>query len=1094
MKNLGFLPFVQITSPGQNSPVFEDEEDFISWAKEHLPTASCKASLDSDSVSLSVCSYSKASHRLEIFLLDLVRIWFLTDLTQLRSFESTPFVLDKHPDQSFLFVKFQLVIKRKNDVEKIQKTIPLLLQLIELFHKWPEDFSHFMQDYQHFLSLAEEEFQAHRSLRHQLRLLFHLHLMRKKLLHKYPLAPSEPHVEMRLLPTYLKYPFSQKFVIGVAVAISLPNPYDRLEDRHILLAVQKLLPWSWAIRESFLVFQKPHSSIRLLYLEIEKNNGSHLSFAERALLQQQLQLELNHCVETLYPSIFGNCDVEEVMRNIRSLGHELKTEEDCPQVMISFEGVSVATLIFRVIVIRLLSDQSKPLFAYFQALNDSSFEYVSERSSQIGHIGKRAKEATVLRLHLSKASFLFRSDSSLNLYRARQRVHSLVVRALGEIRDFNGGIFSKQLEHYFEFQKLFQQHDPELLEDFFHALHPPEMQVILPIPSIATLFDLLLQVLAVEAPKEENYLLRFQEKETFQFTILRLKDGSFQERLTRALTEAELFKDIKAWCVLSRYDGLILGYITQFSPEQKYGFNEVLNRTLQAWSLERKRLHVFRLDIQDFPVSLDPRLGGDDISGILLKLLFEGLMRRDSRGNITCAIASDVKISADGKRYTFLLRKCCWNNGDLITAHDFCYAWKKVLSPDFSTPFSYLFYAIKNAELAKKGLISSDEIGVFAPDDLTIIVDLEYPCSYFLELTANPLYSPVNHRLDLLHPNWSLQTGQDYVCNGPFYLETTNSREIYILQKNLKYWDASTVQLNRIQISKATAHKAWEMFEKGEIDWLGRPSRPWAPFFSNSSQRSVEKLSPSAVFWCSCNVQQFPLQSSKLRLALAYAIDRQAIANKLPHIRVPAFTPLPFVHAEQQDSLAWSSERAVSLFEEALQELGLTRKTWPSLKLIHANNEVRKEIATDIVCQWKEVLGIQIHTEALEFRDLFHQMTQGHYQLGLIIWRALVDDPLYTLNSLKSARDEINFPKWESTHYQELIERAWLETDREKRHHQLAEAEAFLIREMPIIPLVHEVELYMKAPGVEGEIVSKTGNFDFKYVKTKNYFNWTLAI
>jgi hypothetical protein len=821
---------------------FEDAEDFLSWAKEKLPTAVCEDSSIPGCTLLSIFSYSHPSQKLEIFLLDLIRTLLFSNNLQLKSFTHKNFTLEKHPNQSFLIAKFLFETTRKNDIEKINDLIPFILKeislylsspkhaetllklsnsaskeelyfheaIIQLLFRWPDDFEEdLIQDYQHFLGVSEREFRNHRSMRHQLRLLFSLYLMKKKLIRKIPLAPQELHLGMRLLPTCLEFPFSSKQVVGIAIAISLPSPYERFENHHILLAVQKLIPCTAAIKESFLIFQKPQTSLRLLYLEVEKTNGIPFSLTENTLLKQHLSLELKKSVETLSPSIFGNCDVEEVMRSIFLLNQESQIPYEIPQVMISFEGSSGKNLIFRIIAIRVVKKRSKPLASYFQALEED-FEYIPERSSIIGYIGKKAKEAIVFRLHIPKTSFLLRSDSSLNLYRARQHVYFLLTKALGEIRDYNGGIFAKQLECYSQFKQRFQNEDSELLEDFFHALNPPEMQAILPLSSITCLFQLFLKALSDSLPKEESYLLHTQEKDDLLFAVVRLKDASFQERLTNALIKAKLFHEIDAWAVIKHYDGLVMGYVIRSYPEKNQIFIEVLRQTLEKWAAERQSTQLLLLDIQDLPVSLDPRLGGDEMSSSLLKMLFEGLTRIDQDGKPALAVANSLDISNNGRRYIFTLRDSFWNNGEPVTANDFCYAWRKILSPSFTTPFAYLFYAIKNAELAKKGKIPLDAIGVYAINDKTLVVELEHPCSYFLELTASPLYSPVNHRIDYMHPNWPLQTGKDYVCNGPFYLESMNSRKVYILQKNPTYWDAPAVELGRIQISKATARKALE--------------------------------------------------------------------------------------------------------------------------------------------------------------------------------------------------------------------------------------------------------------------------------------------
>src|ERR1700688_2746461 len=106
--------------------------------------------------------------------------------------------------------------------------------------------------------------------------------------------------------------------------------------------------------------------------------------------------------------------------------------------------------------------------------------------------------------------------------------------------------------------------------------------------------------------------------------------------------------------------------------------------------------------------------------------------------------------------------------------------------------------------------------------------------------------------------------------------------------------------------------------------------------------------------------------------------------------------------------------RAIFLRRSSL-ELGLTPYTLPPLILIYPNDDLRRKIALIMAQQWKEVLGITVHIEGYYFADLFAQMTQGNYQIGMMNWKYLINDPTYTLNIFKHATEKINFPKWEDT-------------------------------------------------------------------------------
>ncbi|MBS0616528.1 MAG: peptide ABC transporter substrate-binding protein [Verrucomicrobia bacterium] len=955
-------------------------------------------------------------------------------------------------------------------------------KLIKVIQKWPHVFGgDLFKEAQRFLSYTEKKFRAHRSLEHQLRIICSHYQLQKKLLRN----RNEIGIELRVLPTHMRFPFGQKLVMGLAIAVHFTSSYERLGDEHILRAAQKLVANLGAVKESFVAIQQPRGLECLLYLELEKENGFQFSSKEVSLLKHSLKEELKKGVETLAPSFFGLCDLEEVMRSIFSLSQELKAPSDLPQVMISFERIQSGTLIFRGIVLRLLTKDSKSISHCFSNLKGC--EFVFERSTVVGYTENEEalpKEASVFRLHIPKAPFLLRCDSSCNLFYARHYVVSLITEAIGEIRDYNGGVFAKQLELFTQFKTHFKEiadKNPELLENFFHNLSPPEMQAILPFSSMVQLFNLYLEALSAPLSLPDGYILKSETRDSFVFVVIRLRDRAFQKHIVETLSKAPLAKELTCSLTIKDTDGIAQGYIYDAtSEESRSQFLQILENTISSWLEVVQSTQVLRLCPQHLPFSLDPRLGGDELSTYILKMLFEGLTRIGKDGKVHLAIAEALEISADEKTYTFLLKESIWNNGDPVTAYDFCYTWKKILSPHFKSAFTNLFYIIRHAKKAKEGLISVDEVGIKAVNDTTLVVELEHPCAYFLELTSHPLFSPVNHRIDQLHPNWFFQTGDAYVCNGPFQLEYADGEESYELKKSPFYWDAKTVKLDRVQITRASAQRALEMFDKGEIDWIGRPIRAWEPFFAENKEYAIEKVPVSSTYWYVLNVNKFPFHSQKMRFALSQAIDRQAVIDILSYEAIPALTPLPLPHSRCKEDRKGSN--TVELFEEALIELGITRKNFPPITLFHANNDLRRKIALNIAQQWKDLLGIVVKPEPLDFKDLFTKMTRGDFQIGVMSWRPWIDDPIYTLNAFKYAGDQINFSGWESPSYQSLIEKADRETNLAERDRLFAAAEAILIREKPVIPIFHEIEPFIRKNYVEGISPSKIGNIDFKYV------------
>jgi len=236
---------------------------------------------------------------------------------------------------------------------------------------------------------------------------------------------------------------------------------------------------------------------------------------------------------------------------------------------------------------------------------------------------------------------------------------------------------------------------------------------------------------------------------------------------------------------------------------------------------EKTTLH---LNISRDVVTFDPRKGGDFVSSTLQFLLFEGLTKMTPYSIVSPALAEQIDVSDDHLVYTFHLRDAKWSNGAPITAFDFVQTWKDMLQPNFPCPNAHLLYPIKNAENAKRGLVSDRQIGIRAINHKLLEIHLEKPTPYFLEMISFCVFFPVHQNTALRNPQWTNSQGDEFVCNGPYKLVKHKRGNEILLEKNPHYWDAANVSLDQIKISiidnEMTAMKLYEM---NELDVLGLP-------------------------------------------------------------------------------------------------------------------------------------------------------------------------------------------------------------------------------------------------------------------------------
>ena len=1090
------------------------------WLAKNLPLIKWdELSSVPDGVSIYILCSPTHEVQAEKVLPDLIRRWLIPEKeVHILAFHNLYFHMKDTSSRLFFIAEIKILVEDGRDWGTIQSHLPLLTNEIslslssarylehvldtkalsldqkssqiqyylrKLISRVPDKFDiDLFKEMSVFFALSKLDFRKFRQSKHLARLVVTHNLLHRNLLQNLSISPEKRHLDFRFIRSKLHFPFGTKDVLGLSIAVSLADRYEDFGERHIIRAIQKFIPTSRSVKGSYYSLRATGDPVKTIYLELEKIDGSLVNQIELALLKKELKEELKKRIEKLMPSVFMIRNEEEVMRNILILSQELKYLSDIPQVMVNFEKQTQDELHFTVLLVRMLKKHDLPLEKAFEKVG-KTFKFISDRLQNVGYVRKKnPKEANVFHLVLPKGMVL-RTDSSVNFYLARQQVISILTEALGDVRDYNGGMILKQGELFAKLKDAFggiADKNQELLENFFFALTPIEAQATSSLSTLKSFFHLFLKISAHEVTKRDPYFHMTKKKNNIVLSVMRAKDRSFEPIISEELSQLENFSKSLIQTQVNFQGTLILGFIYESPTQsQQREFQRCIDQGIKKWLGKVRNQQELRLSFPDLSPSLDPRLGGDDMTSTINRMLFEGLTRISKGGTSPLAIARSIEISSDQKRYTFRLRPSYWSDGSPLLAFDFEYAWKKILSPTFYTPFSYVFYPINNAREAKEGKIGLEKVGVKAIDDLTLIVDLENPSPEFLELTAHALYSPINHKVDALHPNWA-QSGEDFfVGNGPFVLKRTLPNGGHEFVRNPKYWDKESVKLDRILITKSNAETALEMYKKDEIDWMGYPMRPWEPYFDLSGETKLES-DLTGLVWCVLNTQRFPFDHLKMRQAFFYATDTIMLLKGVPGIQDPPLSPLPQIHSRVSDkNLARGDKKlAITLFEEALKEMGLDRNSFPVLTLSFTGGPTRRIIVKRLIQQWEKIFEISCHFEEYDFHTLFPKLIKGEYQVGSLSWKAWINDPMYTLGIFEFKNNRVNFPKWEHPHFQQLLAAAKKEVILEKRQNYYKQAEELLIHECPIIPLQSTSFFSMHKTSLRGVLSSELGNVDFR--------------
>jgi len=961
--------------------------------------------------------------------------------------------------------------------------------LIALIQDWKHRFPFLVKetvynDIAILFNLAAKGFLDQHSVRHLFRLVLGLNTGYNNLLHRLTLNSYERHSFLKLLPTHLIFPFHSKPVLGCLMGVSLKNSQEVVNIESFYALFSKAFPEYQIVPGSGYIHPTHSSSIALLYFEIEKREQESFSNDEIQRVRKVLRGKITGDLPRLTRRVFMPRNQEEVYKNILLLSQEIRSTRDVPHLMISLDEHRDNDLIFLVNLVYVSPPKPVDLEALFVE-EGSKVKFVSEHLYPVSFLNNRYPIiAHVFRLHVPLHPNLLRSDGALDFYQARRDLVALLHRVFGEFRDCNGGLilkFEEQLSSLKSYFLLLGYPNVEVIEDFFYSLVPIEKQATLPFTLLRGLCFQFMEALSFRPTKPCDYYLNRIREGHHILMAARIPISSFQNTV-RASFEAlrAKFAASMSWSLLEIQGGLSLTILLdEHSFPEVEAFYRSLKHVLNQWSKQVAGYRVVRAALHLGATSLDPRLGSDESSSNLLRMLFEGLTRFNDKGEIAEGIAESITISDDKKQYRFILRPSLWNNGSPLSAHDFAYAWKKILSPSFSLSFAYFLYPIQNARSIKEGTAPMEELGVKVYDDYTLEVSLDHPTPYFLELLVHPLLFPVHRQIDQEFPQWPNEVGELYPCNGPFQLTANHPNYGYQLVKNPNYWNAEETSLDQMIFLCLSQNEAGSLFRQGKIDLIGDPFSPCRDIFFEQTEGERFVLSERTSAWCLLNTKQFPFNCVKFRLALSLAINREEIATQVYTCAEPAYSLLLSEHSQSHSPYAnYDPDRARILLHEFLEERGMKLEDLPIFKLHYSSRSTNSKVIGYLKGAWEKILNIRFQVVDDRWSRLYQRFMTSDFQIGIIRWVSRFNDPIYNLNAFRYSSGVVNFSRWENPVFQKLLDQADQSSITSERQEWLKAAEEILNEELPVIPLVYPPYECIKRKGVNSSFLTRC---DFRW-------------
>lgn len=474
------------------------------------------------------------------------------------------------------------------------------------------------------------------------------------------------------------------------------------------------------------------------------------------------------------------------------------------------------------------------------------------------------------------------------------------------------------------------------------------------------------------------------------------------------------------------------------------------------------------------PKALDPQLVTGVIESKIIGALFEGLVADDPECDDAMPPGAAVswEHNEDMTAWTFHLRPDGrWSDNTPLTAHDFVFAYRRMLTPDLAAPYAEMLYFIDGAEAFNKGEVEDfGQVGVRADDDFTLALRLREPVPFLPSLTRHYTWFPVPRHVVLQHGEiadrftpWS-ELG-NLVGNGPFQLAEWRFHDVIEVERNPYYWDAGNVGLEGIRfLPIENPYTESRAFLAGQLHTTYTLPPDLVDTMAEEYPQFLRQEPYVGTTFVRLNTTRPGLDNPLVRQAMSLAIDRELLCEHIFEGYTPArsFTPKMGAY-EPAPVLGFDPEKARTLLAEAGFPDG---KGFPRYSMLISRPSARAS-AEALQAMWKEHLNILVDIQNKDWGSYISAQQSLEFDMASAGWIGDYLDPTTFLNMWTEGNGNNN-TGWHSDGYEELLEKAALQPDPTERNRLLAEAETVLMKEQPILPVSWYARNYLHRPEVKG--------------------------
>ena len=387
--------------------------------------------------------------------------------------------------------------------------------------------------------------------------------------------------------------------------------------------------------------------------------------------------------------------------------------------------------------------------------------------------------------------------------------------------------------------------------------------------------------------------------------------------------------------------------------------------------------------------------------------------------------------------------------------------------------------------------VTAEDLGVEAVDKYTVRVSLVQQAPFFVSQLAHQFFRIVPRKVVEQYGDQWTQPDHIVTC-GPFKVKEWVPYDRLVLERDPMYWDTANVKLDELHFFPMTDQSSvMNLYKVGELDAVYNHAVPNPWLHVLKAKKDYMDKGEAAIDYLIINTTKRPLDNPKVRRAFNLSIDKEAYAAWRRIVKpLTAFTPVGmFPGYPQPKGASFNPSEARRLLGEAgypvVQNADGTFScpSFPvdQVEFIYNSQSSNKAVVEWMQAQWKQNLGVTVGLRNMEWKTFLEAKEKLEFK-GFCrgAWGADYMDPFTFLSLFYTAGE--SGTGWEDPKYVAMLDKANRNPDHHERYKLLAEAEAYMLDQQPIIPLDSPSVNWLKKPYVKGMYPNPASLFAWKYI------------